>query len=242
MWREEIIGDARLILADCREVLPTLSGVDAVVTDPPYGIGWVRGNGGSRVPIARLPARRNGEAIIGDDRPFDPTPFFIFSEVMFFGAQHFANRLPIGRWHAWDKLNGWESHDTNSDVDFIWQNRRGASRIVRHLWKGVQRDSEAGPLHRRVHPSQKPIAVMEWCLGFINGKIILDPFMGSGTTGVACIRLGRRFIGIEVHEPYFNIACRRIEQAQRQGDLLNQLPPAEDPADVRMRDLFREPE
>ena len=93
----------------------------------------------------------------------------------------------------------------------------------------------------RVHPTQKPIAVMIWCIEMTDGTI-LDPFMGSGTTGVACAKLGRQFIGIEIEPKYFDIACRRIEAAQRQGDIFRDLPPAEDPADVRMADLFREPE
>ena len=71
----------------------------------------------------------------------------------------------------------------------------------------------------KIHPTQKPIQVMEWCLGFIKGQTILDPFMGSGTTGVACMNLGRKFIGIEINEDYFNIACKRIDQAQRQGQI-----------------------
>ena len=84
---------------------------------------------------------------------------------------------------------------------------------------------------------------MEWCLGFVpNARTILDPFMGSGTTGVACARLGRRFIGIEIEERYFDIACRRIEAAQRQKDLFVHAPVAEDPADARLADLFAEPE
>ena len=66
---------------------------------------------------------------------------------------------------------------------------------------------------------------MEWCLSFVRGETILDPYMGSGTTGVACARLGRRFIGIEIEEKYFEIACRRIEDAQRQGRLFDQSPP-----------------
>ena len=94
------------------------------------------------------------------------------------------------------------------------------------------------------HPTPKQLAPTEWCVARASrsGDLVLDPYMGSGTTGVACARLGRRFIGIEIEPRYFNIACRRIEEAQRQGDLLNSLPPAEDPADTRMADLFAEPE
>lgn len=94
------------------------------------------------------------------------------------------------------------------------------------------------------HPTQKPIGVMIWVLQQLQptAHTILDPFMGSGTTGVACARLGRKFIGIELEPKYFDIACRRIEEAQRQKDLFIHTPPAEDPADARMADLFVEPE
>jgi site-specific DNA-methyltransferase (adenine-specific) len=88
----------------------------------------------------------------------------------------------------------------------------GVARVINHYWSGFARDSEQG--QPREHPTQKPIAVMQWCLGFLpDAKTILDPFMGSGTTGVACVNLGRVFTGIELDEGYFNTACRRMEDA-----------------------------
>jgi site-specific DNA-methyltransferase (adenine-specific)/modification methylase len=218
--RVEHIGEAELHLGDCRELIGDLPRDAAIVSDPPYGINWVRGTTGRKVAGSHLPVKRNDGAIIGDDEPFDPSPWLHFPEVLFFGADHFSARLPHGRWFAWDKLNGWESHDYNSDVEFIWLKGRGAARIVRHLWKGVQQDSEKGM--SRVHSKQKPIVVMKWCLGFIRAPLILDPFMGSGTTGVACVNLGRRFIGIEIEPAYFDIACRRIEAAYRQPRLFDE--------------------
>ncbi len=90
-------------------------------------------------------------------------------------------------------------------------------RGIDYRWMGLIRDSAHD--QKSVHPTQKPLRVMQWCLGFIKGQLILDPFMGSGTTGVACANLGRKFIGIEIEEKYFEIACKRIDQAQRQGQL-----------------------
>ena len=226
----EQIGAATLYCGDCRDVLPTLSGIDAVVTDPPYGIGHVKGHGGRGKHD-----RRNIEPITGDDAPFDPALWLTFKQAILWGADHYAQRLPEGRWLIWDKLDGWPSFDSFSDVEVAWCKGRGAARIYRHLWKGICQAS--GKDEGRMHPSQKPIPLMEWCLGFTEGTI-LDPFMGSGTTGVACARLGRRFIGIEIEPRYFDIACHRIEEAQRQPDLF--VPPANDPEDERMADLFAE--
>ena len=226
--RREVIGACELYLGDCREVLPTLGKVDAVVTDPPYGIGYVKGAGGRNPPGRRGPQharlRRNIEAIAGDHEPFDPTPWLMFSNVILFGADHFAQQLPRGRWLVWDKLDGMASFDSFSDVEVAWQNRTGAARIFRHMWKGICQASEKDDV--RLHPTQKPAALMRWCIEQLSAdcETILDPFMGSGTTGVACVKLGRRFIGIEIEPNYFDIACRRIEAATQQPDLFVEQP------------------
>jgi site-specific DNA-methyltransferase (adenine-specific) len=231
---EQLAEGVTLILGDCLEVLPTLVGVDAVISDVPYGIGWDRGEGGSAVRGTKSPAvRLSSKPIAGDDRPFDPTPILAFPEVILFGANHYCHRLPVGKWHAWDKLHGWASHDRNSDVEFIWQKGRpGASRIISHLWKGVQQDSEKGL--SKVHQSQKPVAVMEWCIGLVpNAKHILDPYMGSGSTGVAAVRLGRRFTGVEIDDGHFATACRRIEAALSQPDIF-----IDPPAPLKQTSMF----
>ena len=224
--RVEQIGDARLILGDCLEILPTLPKVDAVITDPPYGIGYSKGTGGKGNHT-----RRNIEAIAGDDAPFDPSPWLAWPCIMW-GANHYSGRLPHGRWLAWNKLGTLEPWDSFSDVEFAWQNQRGADRIFNLLWKGIcQGEKDDGG--SRGHPTQKPVALMKWCLGFVpDAQTILDPFMGSGTTGVACAQLGRKFIGIEIEPRYFDIACRRIERAYAQGKLFQE--PAPKPEQVPM--------
>lgn len=213
--REEIIGDCRLILGDCLEILPTLGKVDAVVTDPPYGIGYVHSGKGGK--LARS-TEFGGVKIVGDDKPFDPTPFLGFPTVVLFGANHFSEKLPSSsNWLIWDKRDGVCSND-QADCEIAWTNRGGPARLIRHLWNGMLKDSERGV--SRVHPTQKPIAVMEWVIKQVGmPETILDPFMGSGTTGVACAKLGRKFIGIELEPKYFDIACRRIEEAYKQPDM-----------------------
>lgn len=215
-----IVGDATLYLGDCLDILPALSKVDAVLTDPPYGIGYVHG----AENIANA-TRFSGIHVAGDDQPFDPTRWLAFPECVLWGANHFARKLPgKGRWLVWDKRAGVGDGKAMSDVEIAWHSGpRKADRIFRYLWDGFNKDGERGI--PRVHPTQKPIRLMEWCLGFIEGRIVLDPFMGSGTTGVACAKMGRKFIGIEIDADYFEIAACRIEEAYRQPDMFVEPPP-----------------
>jgi site-specific DNA-methyltransferase (adenine-specific) len=190
---------------DCKEVLPTL-GVQAIVTDPPYGISYVKGKGGRGKHN-----RRNVEPIAGDSEPFEPKFLLGYASVLCWGADHYAQRLPEGRWLVWDKLNGLESFDSFSDVEIAWFNKKGASRIFRYLWKGICQDGDKDI--GRVHPTQKPLALMKWCFSFIpDDELVCDPFMGSGTTLRAAKDLGRRAIGIELEEKYCEIAAERMSQ------------------------------
>lgn len=158
-----------------------------------------------------------GVSIVGDDEPFDPSPWLAFQEVILWGGNHFASRLPdSSRWLTWDKRDGVCQND-QADCEHAWTNLSGPARITRHLWNGMLKQSERGDI--RVHPTQKPVAVMQWAIEHTEGETILDPFMGSGTTGVACAKLGRKFVGIEIEEKYFNIAVKRITDAYRQKDL-----------------------
>jgi len=191
---------------DCREVLPTLAPVDLVLTDPPYGIGYTKGSGGKGKHT-----RRNFAPVFGDDKPFDPSCLLEFSNVICWGADHYVQRLPEGRWLVWDKLDGLASFDSFSDVEIAWHSKKGASRIYRFLWKGICQagDKQWG----RVHPTQKPVPLMKWCI-LQAGQVqtVLDPFMGSGTTLRAAKDLGLKAIGIEIEEKYCEIAAKRLAQ------------------------------
>jgi site-specific DNA-methyltransferase (adenine-specific) len=221
--RKEILADGvELYLGDYREVLPMLGKVDAVVTDPPYGIGFEKGAGGNGAqPKAR---RRDYGKIVGDDQPFDPRLWLGWPCILW-GANHYSSRLPHGRWLAWNKLGDLKPWDSFSDVEFAWQNTRAADRIFSLLWKGLcQGEKLNGGL--RGHPTQKPIGLMEWCIEHLpaNVETILDPFMGSGSTGVAAVNLGRKFIGIEIEPKYFEIACKRIQDAIDAPDMFIEPP------------------
>jgi len=207
--RKEVIGNAELYLGDCLEILPTLPKVDAVITDPPYGIGW-------------KPRVNHQDQPWVDNVEFDISRFLAIGERhLFWGAQYFADKLPRSEaWATWVKrpINCDFSKDGRSyaTTELAWTDW-GKARFIAHVWDGGMR---AGSLANRTfcHPSQKPVEVMEWCIP--DGcNTVLDPFMGSGTTGLACMNLGRKFIGIEIEPKYFDIACERIENAQRQERL-----------------------
>ena len=206
------IGDALLICGDNAAILPGLPRSAAVVTDPPYGIGYNRGGGSGRGRHNRRPIWAN---IQGDDRPFDPAILLTFQSVVLFGANHFAKRLPDGgSWGAWDKRGGGRGPDDSfSDVEFWWSNRPGKSRVISYLWKGVCQAGEKG--ERRSHPTQKPVAVMRFLIEKLtpSGALIVDPFMGSGATALACHQLGRPFVGVEIDPTYHASACERLQRA-----------------------------
>mgnify|MGYP000663206316 CR=1 FL=1 len=217
MVESVVIGNATLYLGNCLEILPTLDKVDAVVTDPPYGVkrdkGFegFEGFGGFGAPIAR---RRFEDDAWDRERP-PKKVFDLMIEksgfALIFGGNFFADMLPAGtHWVVWDKLN---TMPTFGDCELAWTNsdRKSVKKIT------VEYNGLIGKEKTREHPTQKPVLLLEKVLeAYPKPRQILDPFMGSGTTGVACMNLGRKFIGIEIEPKYFDIACERIENAQRQ--------------------------
>ena len=208
---------SQLYLGDCLDIMRTMpdKSVDAVITDPPYGMNWdtdhtrfvigPNGNGHGR------PSKQSNKKIHGDDKPFDPTPFLGFKKVILWGFHHFADRLPTGSVLVWIKRNDPAFGSFLSDADLAWV--KGGCGV--YCFKDM---SLYGETNNRLHPTQKPLPLMKWCIEkYTNpGDTVLDPFMGSGTTGVACVQTGRNFIGIEIDPGYFEIAQRRIHDAEQQ--------------------------
>ena len=209
--KKEVIGDATLYLGDCKDILPDLEKVDAVVTDPPYGIDF--GNNGNFKATHGWSKRR--ECLKWDIEKPSKKIFDLILKVsrvqIIWGGNYFTDYLPpTMRWLIWDKG---QRDFSLADFEMAWTSQNKASRIFNYARSKAIQDAKK-------HPTQKPIALMEWCLGFLpESKTILDPFMGSGTTGVACMNLDRHFIGIEKDPEYFEIACKRISDAESQGNL-----------------------
>lgn len=206
-----IIGDATLYLGDCMDILPTLEKVDAVITDPPYGISRA-GQQETFTKNAKHKRKHFDDLGWDEGRPSKQVFDLLLSigdKCLFWGGNYFADMLPptMG-WLYWDKG---QKGLSMSDGELAWTSEQKALRSI-----VVNRASLIGS----EHPTQKPIQVMTWSINQLgNPELILDPFMGSGTTGVAAVQMGRKFIGIEREPKYFDIACERINNAQRQTSL-----------------------
>jgi site-specific DNA-methyltransferase (adenine-specific) len=214
--RIERIGDATLYLGDCRDILPTLGRVDAVVTDPPYGIGR-----DGKPSSTSSHGGHKGYKSLGWDNGRPAAEIFeamliAAPSIVIWGGNYFADLLPpSSKWLSWDK----GQRIDQADAELAWTNHDGALRVMTLNRAEIARDGAQ-------HPTQKPVRLMEWTLEQIKASgTVLDPFMGSGTTGIACVRRNCSFIGIEREPEYFDIACRRIEEAYKQPRLFDEPPP-----------------
>ena len=201
---------ALIYCADCRTILPKISAgmIDLCLTDPPYGMHWdgkvTRGPNGTG---KQGPTRHYGATVIGDSKPFDPSPWLAFERVCLWGFQHFSDRLPPGTVLVWLKRYDDGFGSFLSDADTAWL--KGGCGVYCRRDVTLQGESAV-----RFHPTQKPEGIMRWCIERAGGDgLILEPFMGSGTTLVAAKQLGRRAIGIEIEEKYCAIAVDRLRQS-----------------------------
>jgi len=218
--QKEVIGDCTLYLGDCMEVMPELGVFDSVVTDPPYGISEssdkIKSRQRKKGGASKALADQKDYGVFNWDTQTHPEAIDFClknsKHQIIFGGNYY-DLPPTSCWLIWDKQNG--SNDF-ADCELAWTNLKKAVRLIQWRWNGMIRKGD----DIREHPTQKPQGVMEWCLKHIpDAKTILAPFMGSGTTGVACAKLGRKFTGIELEQKYFDIACKRIEEAYKQPDM-----------------------
>lgn len=208
------IGTCDLYLGDCAKVMPTLGVVDALVTDPPYGIGAdqkMAANSGKLSDSKRLAAKGTYKETDWDSVTCEAEISYarrMTRQQIIFGG-NFYDLPPTSCWLIWDKENAATDF---ADCEMAWTNLDKPVRLIRHLWNGMLRK---GDEKRYTHPTQKPLDVMAWCLTHLpaDTQSILDPFMGSGTTGIAALRAGKRFIGIERDPDYYALAVRRIQEA-----------------------------
>jgi DNA modification methylase len=212
--RVVVIGNCELYQGDCLEVMQHLEKVDAVVTDPPYGLGKKMQGGTWAVKSIHYSDMHTWD-LVANQEWLDRIESLDVPSIVWGG--HYFKVSASRCWLSWCKPD----FPTMADMELAWTNLdKPAKRFV----------SSRTPDGTKQHPTQKPIALMEWCLGFLpDAHTILDPFMGSGTTGVACVKLGRRFIGIELDPGYFDIACERIRKAYAQPDMFVEQPKAEPP-------------
>lgn len=216
---EHIADGVTVYLGDNREILPTLGQFDAIVTDPPYGIGEAAGKNKSRGLLA---VSRDYGNLTWDNAP---PPRWLIDQMrdlskyqVIFGGNYF-DLPPSSCWLVWDKKNG---NTDFADCELAWTNLPKAVRKIEWLWHGmIRKGSDV-----REHPTQKPLGVMAWALDQLPAdvKLVCDPFMGSGTTGVAAIQKGVSFIGIEREVSYFDAACKRLAETTFAPKLFNDAP------------------
>ena len=222
-----VIGDCTLYLGDCHELLRrgVFGEVGGIITDPPYGINLKIGSQKNQ----KISCQKNMKPIHGDDKPFDPNPWIDYAPVYkdekriaLMGADYYMQGLPkYGTMLAWDKHLGRAPDDSFADCEWIWCGRGKLKReVFRYLWKGIcstpttldvspAEIKGSGKGFSRVHISQKPVELMRWLIDKvrpIEGLPILDPFMGSGTTAIAALSLGKTFVGCEIDEEHFRTA------------------------------------
>jgi len=203
-------GQITIYHGDCRDILPTLEPVDLVLTDPPYGIGkYTKGGkftGGALGHRNKKAFAQRADPVIGDDHPFDPAFLLMYgTQQIIWGWNHYPDKLPRGSCLVWLKRHDPAFGSFLSDAELAWFSAGAGVYCIRDL-------SNNSITRQRVHPTQKPVSLMRWCIEKANGQIILDPFMGSGTTLRAAKDLGRKAIGIEIEERYCEIAVQRLAQ------------------------------
>lgn len=223
MQIRKLSGNVTVALGDCLSI--DLPKADAVISDPPYGMDWDTDStrfseGKAENNLRRGQGREDWGLIANDNTPFDPSPWIHFPRVVLWGQNHFAQRLPVGTTLVWEKKEPHLWGTFLSDAEVAWMKGGHGVYLYRQNFQAFSRQAEAGG--QCAHPNQKPVRLMAWCMDRAKvpeGGLVLDPYMGSGTTGIAAIRSGRRFFGVEIDSRHFETACDRLERELAQGRL-----------------------
>lgn len=231
-----VIGDAELWWGRWEEVYSLFPRDGAIVSDPPYGMNWdtdsTRFSGGA-CPWTRGKVRHAPQPIVGDDAPFDPTPWLDFPQVILWGSNHFAQRLPVGTTLVWIKRKDRLFGSFLSDAEVAWMKGGHGVYCFQDTSLAGTLTGSRGDFTPRLHPCQKPLPLMQWCIEKTTG-VVIDPFAGSFTTAVAALQLGRRFVGCEGEKKYWEIGCKRVEEAHRQLQLFPPPAPVVAPAQLSL--------
>lgn len=193
-----------------------LGTIGAILTDPPYGMGIGKmGFANNRTSILATSNDYSGMAQWDDERLSKKqikNLIKLAPTAIVFGGNFYADYLPPSRcWYVWDKKDGGKYSSDYADCEMIWTNIDAPARIIRHTWHGMIQQDMARK-EERFHPTQKPVAVVRRLILDLTkpGDLVIDPFMGSGTTCIAALQTGRRFVGFDNNEYYFSIAQQRI--------------------------------
>ena len=235
-----LMGEHRLLCGDATvitqvEKLMDGKNADLILTDPPYGIdivkvknhdisadGGAKPYGKGKVGFAEPVKANLYRPVIGDNQPFDPSLILTLSKnQIIFGANYFASKLPDGNaWIVWDK----DVTGTFSEVELAWTSFKGKLRLYHHMWSGLRREGDRKEeLTKRVHPTQKPVGLFVAILQDYKGDLIFDPYLGSGSTLIACEKLGRKCYGMEIDPMYCSVIIKRWENFTGRKATLSEL-------------------
>jgi site-specific DNA-methyltransferase (adenine-specific) len=255
--RVEQIGNATLYLGDAASVVPRLSDISLVITDPPYSSG-ARTDSEKQVRGAMLRSMEDADWFSHDSMTTWGFSWFmrsIFSELrqrMTVGAHAYvfidwrqtpnvygmleATGFRVNQCLVWAKPHfGMGAYWRNQHENIVFASNGMPTEMLDHGMGSVLSHPSVSP-STRIHPTEKPNGLLMAITSAVPGALVFDPFMGSGSTGVAAIRCGRSFVGCEINPGHFDVACKRIAEAHRQTDMFAQL--AEDPSFMRTADLF----
>lgn len=233
--REEIIGDCRLILGDCLEIIPSIRNIDAVITDPPYLLNETQGsmtgsqhahkwNGMIKDKTAGIKQIKFVEwmPLIKETLSSSAHLFFFANDKQIFNIHNecLKNGYSLHNLLVWKKTNKTPNRWFMKNAEFIWFGWHGKAKWINKMSEFTCEEFNHDAV--KLHPTQKPLKLLSKLVNSSQGETVLDPFMGSGTTGEACVRLNRKFVGIEIDREFFEISCKRIDNAYRNREINGQ--------------------